>query len=221
MKKIFFLVTAIALVACNNSKKEPATGENKNENNSNVRPTVTPSPSASAAGESGIVYTANGVVIKHSASILVTKDKDKLQDGAPFLCMLTSNAAANNNEYVAVNFLMDTKPGNYPVVGCSFQRGTSPNDEMYGGLLGGKPRLTGYTVTITECRDLGDNKMGGHKWSLTGYWENISIKAMPIMLTDKSKGHPAEVMLGKGSFYNLTFDDNWEEMLEEGLKKMK
>lgn len=221
MKKIFFFAAATALFACNNSKKEPAAGVNNRDSNTRVRPAVTPAPTTQSAGESGITYTANGVVIKHTASILVTKDKDNIQPGAPFLCMLTSNAAANNNEYVALNFVFDTKPGNYPVVGCSFQRGTSPNDEMYGALLGGKPKPTGFKVTITECRDLGSNNMGGHKWSLTGYWENINIKAMPIMLTDKSKSHPAEVMLGKGSFYNLTFDDNFDEMMEDIKKKMK
>ena len=221
MKKLLFLNVAFALFSCNNSKKDPGTGTNDSGNNTDVQTPVTPAPATTGAGEAGVVYTADGVEIKHSASILVTKDKGGLQADAPFLCMLTSNAAAHNNEYVSVNFLLDTKPGTYPVVGCSFQRGKSPNDEMYGGLLGGKPKITEYKVTITECKDLGSNNLGGHKWSISGYWDEISIKAMPIMLMDDTKKHPAEVKLGKGSFSNLAFDDNWDEMLEEGLKKMK
>ncbi|MBM3415403.1 MAG: hypothetical protein FJY20_02940 [Bacteroidetes bacterium] len=180
---------------------------------------MTPPPPP--AGTPGVTYTVDGPEISHSASILVSKDKDIKQAGAPYLCMLTSNAAANNNEYLTLNFLLDTKPGTYPVVGTSLQKGKSPNDEMYGGLLGSKPKLTDYKVTITECKDLGDNNMGGHKWSISGACEEVVIKATPIMMMDKSKNHPAEIKVQKISFSNLTFDDKWDEILEEGLKKMK
>lgn len=221
MKNLLFFAAVLALFACNNSKKDPAAETNKSGNNADERSAVTQGPATPSAGEAGVVYTADGVEIKHSASILVTRDKGDLQAEEPFLCILTSNAATNNNEYVSVNFLLDTKPGIYPVVGCSFQRGKSPNDEMYGGLLGGKPKITEYKVTITECKDLGSNNLGGHKWSISGYWDKITIKATPMMLIDNTTKHPAEVNLGKGTFSNLTFDDNWDKMLEEGMKKMK
>jgi len=218
MKKLLILCTAGYLFGCNNSKKDPAPEKNEPGTSTEAPTTTTTGP---AAGEAAVIYTVDGATVNNSASVLVTKDKDIKQANAPYLCMLTSNAAAHNNEYLTVNFLLDTKPGTYPMVGNSLQRGKSPNDEMYGSILGGKPKLTDHKVTITECKDLGDNKMGGHKWSISGSWEEIIIKATPIMLMDKTKNHPAEVKLGKGSFTNLTFDDNWEEMMEKAMDQMK
>lgn len=217
MKPILFFVSLFLLLACNNNKTAVPTSENKTE--TEIKPEIptttdyTPSTS--------VVYYADGVEIKNSASILVSKDKDKLMAGTPFVCMLTSNGAKNNNEYLTLNFLLDTKPGTYPVVGSSFQRGNSPNSEMYGGLLGGKPKLTQNKVTITECKDLGSNNLGGHKWSISGTCEEVIIPASGIMLMDKTKNHPKEVKLTKISFTNLSFDDNWEEMLEKGMEQMK
>jgi hypothetical protein len=221
MKKLVILSTAIFLFACKNEKKATSADNDKTVTGEAPAPPPTENAVADYTPATNITYLADGIEIKNSASVLVTKDKDKLKAGAPYLCMLTSNAAKNNNEYLTLNFLLDTKPGTYPVVGTSFQRGKDPNNEMYGGLLGGKPKLTDYSVTITECKDLGSNNMGGHKWSISGTWEGIGIKAMGIMLMDKTKAHPAEVKLEKGSFTNLTFDDNWDEMLEQGLKQLK
>lgn len=221
MRSLLFLLATVILFACNDSTKEPGTETTQPENNSGVPTSTAPKAAGTKTPETGVSFTVDGVEIRNTASVLVTRDKNKLKAGAPFLCMLTSNAASHNNEYLGINFVFDTKPGSYPVVGASFQRGKSPNDEMYGALMGGKPKLTEFKVTLTECRDLGSNNMGGHKWSISGFWENISIKATPLMLMDKEKKHPVEVLLEKGSFYNLTFDDNWEELLEEGIKKMK
>lgn len=220
MKKLFIIPALLLALACNNDKKDTKPAEETNTGNAQPPAENNPAPEAApAAGSSGVTFTVDGQEISNYASVLVTKDKDKLKAGVPYLCMLTSNAARNNNEYLTLNFLLDTKPGTYPVVGMSFQRGKDPNNEMYGGLLGGKPKLTDYTVTITECKDLGENPTGGHKWSISGTWENVVVKAMGIMLMDKTKAHPAEIKLEKGSFTNLTFDDNWDEMKEQFLKR--
>ncbi|NOT52947.1 MAG: hypothetical protein HOP10_16945 [Chitinophagaceae bacterium] len=222
MKKLFFIPVVIFLIACNNSKKD--TQPSSENNNSNVQQPAdnnTPSTTTAPANSTSVTYSVEGTEINNYASILVSKDKDNLQAGAPFICMLNSNSAKNNNEYLTLNFIFDTKPGTYPVVGYSFQRGNSPDNEMYGGLLGGKPKLTDYKVTITECKDLGSNNLGGHKWSISGTCEDISIKAAGIMLMDKSKNHPAEIKINKISFSNLSFDDNWEEMMEKAMDQMK
>lgn len=213
MNKFLYITVMAFSLACNNAKKEKETSDSNTE-------TTTDSKTDNNT-ISNLTYSVDGKEIKHSASLLVTKDKDKLQADAPFLCMLTSNAASDNNETITVNFLMNTKPGIYPIVGSSFQRGEDPNGELYGGLLGGEPIITAYKVTITSCNNLGDNGMGGHKWSISGTWEPMPIKAMPVMLMDKTRTHPAEVQLGKGTFTNLTFDDNLEEALEKGLKKLE
>lgn len=44
---------------------------------------------------------------------------------------------------------------------------------------------------------------------------------MGIMLIDKTKNHPKEIKIEKGSFSNLTFDDNWEEMMNKAMDQMK
>ena len=75
-------------------------------------------------------------------------------------------------------------------------------------------------MNITEVKDLGPNGTGGHKWSVSGNYENITIPAMQIMLYDKSKNHPKEIVLNKGSFSNLTFDDNWEELMQNVGEKL-
>jgi hypothetical protein len=38
---------------------------------------------------------------------------------------------------------------------------------------------------------------------------------------DKTKSHPKELKIEKGSFSNLTFDDNWEEMMQKAMDQMK
>jgi hypothetical protein len=215
MKKIIIFSAAFFLFACNNEKK-PASPTNETPiKNSEPKTGITSPPTADYTPTYHLTYTVDGTEIKNSASILVQKDKAKLKAGAPYMAMLTSNAAKNNNEYLTVNFLMDTKPGTYPVVGMSLNRGKDDNTEMYGGLLGGQPKLTSYKVTITECRDLGSNNMGGHKWSISGGWEELLIEANGLTQMDPAKKHPGSIKLGKGSFTNLSFDDNWEEMMEK------
>lgn len=204
------------LSACNSAKtNENASAEPSTPESASV--STTPETSTSTTNL-GINYTLEGTAINNYASLLVTKDKKKLNAGEPYLCMLTSNAARNNNEYLCLNFLLDTKPGTYPVVGSSLQRGNAPADESYGGILGGEPKLTDYKVTITECKDLGDNGKGGHKWSISGTCDLVVVKASAFMLADKSKNHPDEIKIENISFSNLTFDDNYDEILQKALK---
>jgi hypothetical protein len=162
----------------------------------------------------------DGKEVKCSGSVLVSKDKDKLKPGNDYFVMLTASGGADK-ESLVLNFLIDTKTGTYPVVGSSFSRGDGEKSQMFGGIMGGKPKITSNTVTITECTDMGSNNMGGHKWKIAGTFESLTIQAMGIMLMDKTKNHPKEIKLEKGSFSNLTFDDNWEQMMEESMKKMK
>ena len=224
MKKILLPVSLFFVVACNNAASENNTTEN-NAKSTDTTTSKTPTPPVSNyapenANSPAVKYTADGKEASSSGSILVSKDKDKLKPGSDWLCMLTANGGSDN-ESLTLNFLFDLKPGTYPVVGVGFTRGPSGNGQVFGGLLGGKPKLTNYTVTLTECTDMGSNNMGGHKWKLSGTFDAITVAAMPIMLMDKTKNHPAEITLTGGSFSNLLFDDNWEQMMEEGMKKMK
>ena len=223
MKRFLAIPAMVSLFACNNSNKDNPAGDDPNQPASATpaENKTTATTTGPASGTANLTYRVAGTEISNYASILVTKDKDIKQADAPYLCMLTSNAAAHNNEYLTVNFLLNTKPGTYPVIGTSLQRGKDDKSEMYGSMLGGKPKITEYKVTITECKDLGSNNMGGHKWSISGYWDGFVIKATPMMLIDNKNNHPAEVKLGKGTFTNLTFDDNWEEMMEKAMDQMK
>lgn len=216
MKQIIIIPTILILLSCGNNKTESAETQQPAAEVDKAGDIIVTENAAAA----NIVYDVEGTSVSNSASVLVTKDKGKLKADAPYICMLTSNAAAHNNEYLTLNFLLTTRPGVYPVVGSSFNRGPNDKSEMYGGLLGGKPAVTAYSVTITTCKDLGDNKQGGHRWSISGYWEGLIIPAAKIMLLDKSSNHPKEIKLGKGSFTNLEFDDNWDEMLEKGMNKL-
>ena len=223
MKRFLSVLVMASLFACNNAKKDKPAGDDPNQpvSATPAENKTTATTTGPASGTANLTYRVAGTEISNYASILVTKDKDIKQADAPYLCMLTSNAAAHNNEYLTVNFLLNTKPGTYPVIGTSLQRGKDDKSEMYGSMLGGKPKITEYKVTITECKDLGSNNMGGHKWSISGYWDGFVIKATPMMLIDNKNNHPAEVKLGKGTFTNLTFDDNWEEMMEKAMDQMK
>ena len=49
----------------------------------------------------------------------------------------------------------------------------------------------------------------------------LLIPANGLMLMDKTKNHPATIKIDKGSFTNLSFDDDWEDMKQQGVKKMK
>ena len=214
MKKLFPIAVLVVLLACKNSKKEGDPPVTTNQTTEESENTTTTAPVYKTK------HMLDGKEINAGGSLLVSKDKDKLQAGADYLCMLTASGGANN-EGLVLNFLLDLKPGAYPIVGTSFTRGPSGDGEVYGGILGGKPKLTSYKVNITECKDLGSNNYGGHKWSISGSFESFTIPAMGIMLMDKTKNHPKEVKIDGGSFTELTFDDNWEEMMKKAMEKMK
>lgn len=220
MKKLLILSLAVVFFACKSNKKQdkPAV-DTPQQTGTTTNPTdnITPPP---AADNRGAIIMVDGKELKLGGSLLVSKDKKKLQPGADYLCMLTASGGSNN-ESLTLNFLIDTKPGAYPVVGRSFQRGPSDNGELYGGIMGGEEKIYDSKVTLTECKDLGSNNMGGHKWSISGTFETIVIPAMGVMLMDKSKNHPKDITIQKGSFSNLTFDDNAEELLEKALEQMK
>ncbi len=207
------LPLALLVLSCNNSNNDNGTAKKENKMPGQVTNSVTP-PETNAAPASGTTVTVEGREIKLGGSLLVQKDKDKLQPGADYLVMLTAPGGAGK-ESMVLNFLLALKTGTYPVVGMSFRRGESPKNEMYGDLLGGKPKLTDFKVNITECMDLGGDDMGGHRWSISGNFEGLVIPAMGLMLMDKTKSHPKEIKIEKGSFSNLTFEDNWEELMNK------
>lgn len=210
---ILFILIAAVLFACNSSKKDRPSAENTQAPPVNTTATTT-STSVTNSSDQGTKITTDGKEIDLSGSLLVKKDERKLQPGAGYICMLTATGGPDN-ESLTLNFLLDLKPGTYPVTGMSVQRGPSGNGELYGGIMGGEAKLTRYKVNITECKDLGSNNLGGHKWSITGYFDELIIPAMGAMLLDKTKNHPKEIKIQKGSFNNLTFDDNWTEMMKK------
>ncbi len=217
MKKTFLGFAAIILLACNNSKKDPAP-ESGNQP-TDAPPTTTTAPAPSAASTNSVI-TVEGKDLNLNSSILVDKDKKKLQAGAPYRGMITSSSGPDNEGYI-LRFVFDTKPGVYPITGISFGRGKDDNGQQFGGLLGGEEKIYDSKVTLTECKDLGDNGAGGHKWSISGSIENVTIPAMGIMLLDKEKNHPKEIKIDKLTFSGLTFDDNAEEMLEKAMEMLK
>lgn len=218
MKKTLIGFAAIFLFACNNSKKDPAT--ETNNQGTDAPPTTTTTTQAPAAANTNSVITVEGKELNLNGSILVDKDKKKLQAGAPYRGMITSSSGPDNEGYI-LRFVFDTRPGVYPVTGISFGRGKDDNAQQFGGLLGGEEKIYDSKVTLTECKDLGDNGAGGHKWSISGTVENVSIPALGIMLLDKEKNHPKEIKIDKLSFTGLTFDDNAEEMLEKAMEMLK
>lgn len=220
MKQLLSVMMLAALFACNNSKNDkPAADNSQQPPVSNTTTDNTTSPT-SYTPTSNSVITVEGKEIKVNGSILVDKDKKNFQPGAPYRGMITSSSGPNNEGFI-LRFVFDTKPGVYPVTGQSFNRGKDDAAEEYGGLLGGQEKIYDGKVTLTECKDLGSNNMGGHKWSISGSVENLTIPAMGLMLMDKTKNHPKEVKIDKISFSGLTFDDNWEEMMEKAMDMMK
>jgi hypothetical protein len=216
MKKLLSFAALTILVACNNSKKEdkqtPSSDADapKATEVSNA-PADTPPPAVST---STVSYSISDTARTVSGSALVQKDKDKVSPGNDLFAMITANSS--NGETFNLNFVFTPKPGVYPVVGLSFSR----SNEVFGGLLGGKPKLTNYKVNLTQCEDMGSNGLGGKRWKISGSVdEEVTIDAMGIMKMDKS--HPDNIKVSKISFANLTFDDNWEQLLEEGMKKLK
>lgn len=217
MKKTIIAFAAITLLACNNSKKDPAPESNNQA--TDAPPTTTTAP-APASVSTNSVITVEGKDFNLNGSVLVDKDKKKLLAGAPYRGMITSSSGPDNEGYI-LRFVFDTKPGAYPVTGISFGRGKDDNAQQFGGLLGGEEKIYDSKVTLTECKDLGDNGAGGHKWSISGTVENVTIPALGIMLLDKEKNHPKEIKIDKLSFTGLTFDDNAEEMLEKAMEMLK
>ena len=134
--------------------------------------------------------------------------------------MITSSSGPNNEGFI-LRFVFDTKPGVYPLTRQNFNRGKDDTTEQYGGLLGGEEKIYAGKVTLAECKDLGSNNMGGNKWSISGSVENLTIPAMGLMLMDETKKHPKEIKIDKISFTGLSFDDNWEEMMEKAMDMMK
>lgn len=218
MKKTLIGFAAFILFACNNSKKDPAPETNNQA--TDAPPTTTTTTPAPASANTNSVITIEGKELNLNGSILVDKDKKKLQAGAPYRGMITSSSGPNDEGYI-LRFVFDTKPGVYPVTGISFGRGKDDNAQQFGGLLGGEEKIYDSKVTLTECKDLGDNGAGGHKWSISGTVENVTIPALGIMLLDKEKNHPKEIKIDKLSFTGLTFDDNAEEMLEKAMEMLK
>ena len=216
MKKLFFIPAAVLVIACNNKKEDQTTGTGTEQ-------TVSPAPAdqpAPATDYSNTLLSVEGKELKLRGSILVDKDKKKLKDGAPYRAMITTSSGPDN-EGLILRFVFDTKPGVYPLTGMSYGRGQGDKGQQFGGLMGGEEKLYGPTVNLTECKDLGDNGAGGHKWSISGTIENLTIPAMGLMLMDKEKNHPREVKIDKVSFSGLQFDDNAEEMLEKALEQLK
>lgn len=211
MKSLFFIATMVLFIACNNSKKENA---GTSTDSTTTVQSADRSTESSAVGTSVVSYSVADTVKTFAGSVLVQKDKSNVSPGNDLLAVVTANS--NDGESFVVNFAFTPKPGVYPVVGLSLAKG----NYVFGGILGGEPKLTDYKVNLTQCEDLGSNNAGGHKWRISGNIDGeVTINAMGIMKMDKT--HPDDVKVNKISFTNLTFDDNWEQLLEEGMKKLK
>ena len=213
MKKVFFFAAAAVLVSCNNSKKEKSATSADTATNSPAQANEV-AADIPAVGTSIVNYTIADTAHTVTGSVLVSKDKDKLSPGNDHLAIVTANSS--NGESFVLNFVFATKPGVYPVVGLAFTRG----NHVFGGILGGKPKLTNYKVNLTQCDDLGSNGYGGNKWRISGSVdEEVTIDAMGIMKMDGT--HPDNIKISKIGFSNLTFDDNMDKLMEEGLKRLK
>ena len=218
---VSLLCMAGIVTACNNNSKEAAKNADSNSVSAPANTGAGSSENrAPAAGSASINYTVNGSSKSMYASVLVQKDKSNLSAGNNYFGMIS--ASENNADAIFLNFLFSLKPGSYPVVGTAFTgKNKEGKGEVYGALMGGQPKKTPYTVTLTQCEDMGSNGMGGHKWKISGSvdQEDVVIEAPGLVKLDKS--HPTSITLSKVNFANLTFDDNWTEMMEEGVKKMK
>lgn len=210
MKSIFFIATLALLFACNNSKKEK---DGTSADSPTTLQTADGSTEAKAVGSAVVKYTVADTAKTLEGSVLVQKDKSNVSPGNDLLAVVTGNSS--DGESFVLNFAFTPKPGIYPVVGLSLAKG----NYVFGGILGGEPKMTNYKVNLTQCEDLGSNNLGGHKWRISGNVDGeVTINAMGIMKMDKT--HPDDVKVNKISFANLSFDDNWEQLLEEGMKKM-
>ena len=218
MKKVLIISLSVFLFSCKNGKKETGTTETPASTESTSSTTTTEMPTTGEASTNSAIQV-EGKELKLNSSILVDKDKKKLQAGAPFRGMITTSNGPDN-EGVIIRFVFDTKPGVYPLTGMSYTRGIGENAEQYGGLMGGEEKIYDAKVNLTECKDLGSNNAGGHRWSISGTVENLTIPAMKLMLLDKEKKHPNEVKIDKYSFSGLTFDDNAEEILQKAMEQL-
>ncbi len=89
MKKTIIAFAAITLLACNNSKKDPA--PETNNQGTDAPPTTTTTTPAPAANTNSVI-TIEGKELNLNGSILVDKDKKKLLAGAPYRGMITSSS---------------------------------------------------------------------------------------------------------------------------------
>ncbi len=210
----FFIFSAVMLLlACNGGEGNSSSATNTAPIANNPTVTTIAPPGAASALPTSIVV--EGKQIDLGGSLIVQKDKDKLQPGDDYLVIFTAPGGATAKASMVINFLMALRPGSYPIVGMSFKREGNPFSEIYGEILGGKAKLTNYKMNITECKDLGENGQGGHKWSISGNFGELVIPAMEVMLVSKKRNHPAAIKIEKGSFTNLVFDDNWEAIMKK------
>ena len=129
--KPFFLPLLVLITSCNNSASD--NNVTKKEDNKPVDQNVMPvAPQTNTTPSSGTMLTVEGKDIQLSGSLLVRKDKDKLQPGNDYIVMLTASGGSGK-ESLSLNFLLALKTGAYPVVGMSLQRGEHANYQMYGG----------------------------------------------------------------------------------------
>lgn len=219
MKKWILITATVSLIACNN-KKEDKAGETPTTPEQTTTPTEPAATLGTADAYSNFTLSTEGKEYKLSGSILVDKDPKKLKAGAPYRGMITTSSGPDN-EGMILRFVFDTKPGSYPLTGMSFGRGKNDNAQQFGGLLGGQEKLYDAMVNLTECKDMGDNGAGGHKWKISGTVENLTIPALGLMLLDKEKNHPKEIKIDKISFTDISFDDNAEEMLKKAMDQLK
>lgn len=218
MKKVLIISLSVFLFACKNGKKDTGTTETTASTEATTTGTTTEIPTTGEASSNSTIQV-EGKELKLNSSILVDKDKKNLKVGAPYRGMITTSNGPDN-EGVIIRFVFDTKSGVYPLTGMSYTRGNGDKAEQYGGLMGGEEKIYDAKVNLTECKDLGSNNAGGHRWSISGTVENLTIPAMKLMLLDKEKKHPSEVKIDKYSFTGLTFDDNAEELLQKAMEQL-
>jgi len=219
MKKLLVIPLSVILFACKSGKKEDKPGDIPADPAKENTGTTTPAEMPATTASSNFSLMIEGKELKLNGSILVDKDKKKLMAGAPYRAMITTSSGPDN-EGMILRFVFDTKPGTYPLTGMSYGRGKGDAGQQFGGLLGGDEKLYDTKITLTECKDLGGNNAGGHRWSISGTIENLTIPAMGIMLMEKEKNHPKEIKIDKVSFSGLTFDDNAEEILQKAMDQM-
>lgn len=227
MRRIFIFSISVLLLACNGSgeeesaetieKQEAATIEAQRA--ATIKEAVKVTPPGAVSPLPTKIYV-DGNAIDLGGSLILQKDKDKLQPGADYLAIFTAPGGTLTKTSLVLNFLMALKPGTYPITGMTFTRKGSQKVEVYGDKPGDKQRLTNYKIHITECKDLGDNNQGGHKWSISGNFDEIIIPAYKYMLESKTVKFPSQIVIQKGSFNNLTVDDNWEQIVNKAVEEM-